>query len=338
MFCNICGYKIPDDSQFCSKCGTPQVPIEENKTATLGVKKGLDRAAVIIYLENVLTLEYAIDILNKKWSSINKIILDFESTNYREIVSISDKEQVGLFYDGQKYYMHFNIATNGNAFIGLKWGPFYEICWEAIDDNWDYINETRHWPSTYKSSSMLLDLFLVAPIVETSQKRAKKKSFLEAYESFKRRAPGRYIDNLKKIKPEQDKRSGIEKEAQTAKELLDKAYSTNIIPQQFRNIYAVWFIHNYLSTSNETLTSALLHCDLDNIKQKLDTIIDQQRDIIMNQAILAAQNNQIMEQNQRSLKHLAAIEQNVEISAQYSQIAANNAEACAWIGVANYLQ
>ena len=179
---------------------------------------------------------------------------------------------------------------------------------------------------------------MVAPIVESIQKKEKKNCFFEAYESFKTRAPGRYSDNLKKIRPQQEKRANIQEEIRKATELLQEAYSINIIPQQFRNIYAIWFIHNYICTSNETLTSAFLHCDMDSIKQKLDTIIDQQREIIMNQAILAAQNRQIMEQNQQSLSHLAAIEANTEMAAQYSQIAANNAEACAWIGVANYLR
>lgn len=147
-----------------------------------------------------------------------------------------------------------------------------------------------------------------------------------------------YADNLKKIQPKKDKRANINEEIEKAKKLLDEAYSVNLIPHQFRNIYAIWFIHDYVSTSNETLTSAFLHCDMDSIKNKLDTIINQQREIIMNQAILASQNREIMEQNQKALKHLADIEGNTAIAAQYSQIAANNAEACAWIGAANYLR
>lgn len=94
----------------------------------------------------------------------------------------------------------------------------------------------------------------------------------------------------------------------------------------------------YIATSNETLSAAFLHCDLDKIKQKLDTIIEQQREIIINQRILIAQNAQMIEQNQQTLNRLASIEQNTERAAQYAEIASNNAEACAWISAANYIK
>ncbi len=38
------------------------------------------------------------------------------------------------------------------------------------------------------------------------------------------------------------------------------------------------------------------------------------------------------------LNSLASIEGNTHMASQYAEIAANNAEACAWIGVANYIK
>lgn len=338
MYCSKCGCQIPDNSQFCSKCGSPQMQIEQKQLTPSNAEKELDREAIKIYLSNVLALEYAIDILNRKWSSVNQEIVDFERNNYYEVISITEKEKLGLYYDGKKYYMHFNVTEYNKTYIGLYWSQFCKISWQAIDENWEYINRTANWPSTFKSGgSVLIDIF-VGSIVDAIQRKSKKTRFLEAYASFKARAPGRYADNLKKIQPKKDERSSIQEEARNARQLLQEAYSINIIPEQFRNIYAVWFIHNYISTSNETLTSALLHCDMDSIKHKLDTIISQNQEIIMNQAIISAQNRQILEQNQHSLKHLAAIETNTEMAAQYAQIAANNAEACAWIGAASFLR
>lgn len=46
----------------------------------------------------------------------------------------------------------------------------------------------------------------------------------------------------------------------------------------------------------------------------------------------------MIEQNQQTLNKLASVEGNTERAAQYPEIASNNAEACAWIGLANYIK
>ncbi len=338
MFCSKCGCHLLDDVQFCSNCGTRQRIREKTQIQQAHTSKELDRSAIKIYLDNLLALEYAIEILKQKWDEVKKEILMFEENNYLEILSYSEKEKLGLFYDGKKYYMHFNVNGSNQSFIGMHWAPFLKKTWEDIEENWDYINRSSNWPSTYKHGDSIIDMLLIAPIIESAHGRARKNWFLQEYESFKARAPRHYAENLKKIEPQKKRLKEIDDEMTEAVVLLQSAYAVNIIPQQFRNIYAIWFIHNYITTSQETLTSALLHCDMDSIKHKLDTIINQQRDIIMNQAILAAQNSRIIEQNQQSLRRLADLESNAEKATQYAQIAASNAEACAWIGVSNYLQ
>lgn len=164
-------------------------------------------------------------------------------------------------------------------------------------------------------------------------------AFLAIYEDFKKTAPDIYQRNLENvIYPLQEKVDGIDAEYKKADELLQKAYTINIIPKQFRNIHAIWFIHDYITTSNESFSAALLHCDLDEIKQKLDEIIEQNNRIIIQNAIQIAQNSQMLQQNQQMLNRLATIESNTDRAAQYAEIASNNAEACAWIGLANYIR
>lgn len=119
---------------------------------------------------------------------------------------------------------------------------------------------------------------------------------------------------------------------------MENAYSVNIVPQQFRNLYAIYYLCEFISTSNESFSNALLQCNLEEIKQQLATVIENQREMIINQAILIAQNEEIIAQNNQNLKHLAKVENNTAFAAKYSQIAAVNAEACAWIGVANYIK
>lgn len=100
----------------------------------------------------------------------------------------------------------------------------------------------------------------------------------------------------------------------------------------------MYYLNDFIQTSNESLSTALLHFDLNEIKQKLDTVIEQQEEIIINQAIIQAQNEQMIKQNTNMLNSLASIEGNTHMASQYAEIAANNAEACAWIGVANYIK
>lgn len=133
-------------------------------------------------------------------------------------------------------------------------------------------------------------------------------------------------------------RSEAYKEFQQAEQLLERIYSVNIVPKQFRDLYAVHYLYDFVTTSNESLTTALMNYNLEQIKQKLDTIIEQQREIILNQAIQISQNEKLIKQNQQQINQLARIEQNTEKADTYSKIAASNAEACAWIGLAQYIK
>ncbi len=347
MFCFKCGHQIADYSQFCSHCGTPQNSnVTTTITNTQTENKDLDREAIKIYLSNILALECFIQKLNADFDIVDTEIAKFEAQNYNERFQCSDRNYAWLRYDGKKFYLWFDCDDNGNYFLGMNKDIYYDFfgveCeyageWLPIDENIAYLNNQANFPATYTSYNMLGMIF-VESIVRSKQQRENKAGFWEAYNCFKLTAPQKHQENLKRIMPSMKKRSGIEKEIKEAKLLLQKAYDINVVPKQFRNIYAIWFIHDYIVTSTETLSAAFLHCDLDKIKQKLDTIIEQQKEIIINQRILMAQNAQMIEQNQQTLDRLANIESNTERAAQYAAIASNNAEACAWIGIANYIK
>lgn len=108
---------------------------------------------------------------------------------------------------------------------------------------------------------------------------------------------------------------------QKAQEQLDKAYSVNIIPSQFRNIQGIYYLYDYISTSSQGLSEALMQCNLEAIKQKLDNVIQLQGKAIIQQvqADIA-----IMKQNQKILETAQATMQNTAVAAKYTQIAAVN--------------
>ena len=251
------------------------------------------------------------------------------------------KFHVGAFNDGDfsgaytGEFLNREHMNDGKGFVKYVWGQ--EIVQHGGRFYWGIIDE-QSFP-IIKKASFWWDIGGNNILQQKIRQISTKNTFLQLYADFQKNAPTAYRNNLVNVVlPLQDKVEGIDNERKKVSKLLQNAYAINIIPNKFRNSHAIWFIHDFVTTSNETLSSAFLHCDLDEIKKKLDTIIEQQKDIIINQRILMAQNAQMIEQNQQTLNRLANIESNTERASQYAQIAANNAEACAWIGIANYIK
>lgn len=97
-------------------------------------------------------------------------------------------------------------------------------------------------------------------------------------------------------------------EYRTVQSLLNNLYSMNILPEPYRNIQSVYYLYNYMSTSQESLRDALFHEHMENgiqrILAKLDQIVAQNEEIIFSQRIAEAQNQQIIEHNCEMLSEL----------------------------------
>lgn len=332
MFCYKCGYQIPDDAQFCFKCGVAQTlnNSKVNINDNVGTSRDLDREALIIYLFDTLTMEFLKFKLKSKLEKLDSEITFAQNNNYYQRYNLINNEYVWLWYNGGEYFICFE-NNRGSQQICITPELPSNIAWYPIKDNWDYLNNNSNWTIWRSSipSAVKYQFFKVGK---------RKERFINVLKQFKIDAPPLYKKFEEKFYPTICKRNVIKSELETVSKILRNLYNVNIIPQQFRNLHTVYFLYDFIKTSNETLSTALLHYDLDKIKEKLDTVIDQQKEIIINQAIIIAQNAQMIEQNQQTLNRLASIEQNTDRAAQYAKIAANNAEACAWIGIANYIK
>lgn len=348
MFCYKCGFEISEDALFCSKCGVAQNVIQ--KADNSFAVTNLENEGIKIYLSNLLALECMNAKLNKDYNEVEKKYKYEYSNNYVKRYEIDHGYMWFAYYDNNYYIGAFNDGnygggytgeflnrehlTDGNGFIDYVWGE--SIIKHTGNFYWGPIND-ESWPTITKAS-FWWDIGGNNFFQQKSRQADTSCSFYNLYDKFKAEAPQKYQDNLINIvEPLREKLNGICEEQQKVCDLLQSAYSANLIPQQYRNIHAVWFIHDFITTSNENLASALLHCDLDEIKQKLDIVIEQQREIIINQSVMMAQNEQMISQNQHTLDKLASIEANTFRAGQYAKMAANNAEACAWISVAKYI-
>lgn len=352
IFCQECGYKMSTEAKFCCNCGS-KVAFNINLTSKGNdnlLCQEFDSSVIKIYLYNVLAIECMRNKLARDWRSVDQKIKYEQSHNYIQRIELDRGYFCGkynedsskfcwLMYNGKKCYIAFHGIEGYKSWINTtrdltSCAVSEKLYWEPVEENFKYFENKSNWLKGYLSLK----------IDKERQKRVRDK-FLEIYPKFKETAPEIYQKNVVKIQELMDKRSGIYKEWEETNELLKNAYDINVIPKQFRNLQAVYFIYDFISTSNETLTTALLHCDLDAIKQKLDIVIEQQEEIIIKQAIIIAQNERIVKQNQQTINRLANIERktedianNTDRAVQYARIASNNAEACAWISLANYIK
>lgn len=100
--------------------------------------------------------------------------------------------------------------------------------------------------------------------------------------------------------------------------LIGKLYAVNILPSRYRDFYAVVYLYDYFSGSRETdLGMALNTYVLEQIKDRLDMLISQMSEVILNQYTIMDNQQAAMEQAERH---------HVELCRKLRQIEATNEE------------
>lgn len=319
MFCQNCGARLEDGANFCPNCGREAKAAGANAPGNQSKPRELDREAVVLHLKNLLVLECCRNRLIANFNGTDAERNRLAKRNYLKRYQISNPKRhvayAHFFYNGKDFLLAYDgygshVYTNGDLY-GNKWYVVRE----------KNLRSGRIWEWTYSRS----------------EKRDNRKGLKKAFEEFTAEAPRAFAENQKIIGDFTSRLTEMRAEFDNLNELIRNAYAADIVPMPFRNIYAAYFLTEYMETSNESFSSALLHCDLNEIKAKLDKIIQQQQEIIIRQAISAAQNRELLKQNAQKLERLAGMEQNARQAAQYAEIAAANAESCAFIAQANYI-
>lgn len=125
----------------------------------------------------------------------------------------------------------------------------------------------------------------------------------------------------------------LQKQFDKVDSLLENGYSLNIIPAPYRNLASMYYIYDYMSTSQASFEDTLMHEHMENgiqrILSRLDTIIAQNEQIIFQNRQLEAQNRQMIERTDRMLASLQRTEQNTLAGAQYAKISAQHTQTIA---------
>lgn len=167
---------------------------------------------------------------------------------------------------------------------------------------------------------------------ELKQYKADCKQAKEDYRRYKTHIP--FIQ--KEIETLKSEKNDLEK-------LLTKVYGANVIPSHYRNIYAAVYLYDWFSTSaSDDLDHALSMFVLEEIKAKLDMIIEQQSEMIMNQRIIQANQMKSMELQQKHNHMMRLKLDQLQITAEeqyrYVQMIEANTAATAYFAAANYLK
>lgn len=382
MYCSECGKQISNGSKFCSYCGAklgaaitsdtsiviPSSSMENRKLAE-NARKG-----TLLYLHDILSMEF----------SVNKLVKDLKMEKLR--MHIHD-----YWFFWKEYTFKIPILQSDfRPFERMVLSYSYRLnkYYYALLDKYDRIeffdyngSEVNHQYGKPCCNSHELDQntrkgFMTLPVIKTrlfsdpivtnseslawgswiirdngyrTEPFAQVKAIIEDFEHLVSKREQEYQTQLPALKI---KIAELEKEIEDAKRILNNLYAVNIIPTKYRNMACAYFIYDFFSSSNTSLSNVFLHMDLDKIQSQLNTVIKNQQKSILQQAIIISQNEEIIAQNQQLLSELSDIHTNTSSinsqlngiressieTEQWAKIAACNAEACAWIGLANYLK
>lgn len=125
--------------------------------------------------------------------------------------------------------------------------------------------------------------------------------------------------------------------------VLASVYGANVIPSRYRNIYAAVFLYDWFSTSGaDDLDMALNMFVLEEIKDKLDSIIHNQSEIILNQRLILAKQQESLEQQRehhRMLCHkLDMLQASEDERNKYLSMIESNTATTAYFLAANYIK
>lgn len=158
--------------------------------------------------------------------------------------------------------------------------------------------------------------------------------YLEDLERYASRGPIRiqYEQELYRLENEE---TSFEEKMEKIFRLRDNVYGVNIIPSNYRNLYAAHYLYQYFSSSDaDDIDMILQTFVLEEIKDRLDDILERQTEMILNQrAMIANQeaaNAAMAKRHEQQMKQIASLNENAKNQTKYlSMINAN-------LAVSNY--
>ena len=127
------------------------------------------------------------------------------------------------------------------------------------------------------------------------------------------------------------------------KKLRERIYNINVIPHQYRNVYAAHFLYDFFRGGQEDdLEKVIGIFVLEEIKARLDKVIEQQTEMILNQRVMLANqdrmNKQIAENHEQEMRQYAKMVESGERRNQYLEMINTNLEISNYFAYNEYIK
>lgn len=237
-------------------------------------------------------------------------------------------------------FYFLNLRTYGDAATGMAGGRFAGglvlvigffvwICYlkASLGEIFQSIKDAKYHNSTEYRKQLQS---------ENERQMELYEARLRDYENKKERLYARRAELPKLIRSLKDKHTVVEC-------MRSKLYAINVIPSQYRNIYAAYYLYDFMSTSRETdLEKVIQTFVLEEIKQRLDKIIMQNNQVLINQRVQLAmqeqQNRMVAENHREEMRNIARLEANQERQLDYQKMIAANQEVTNYILAEDYFR
>lgn len=362
MYCVNCGKVISDNIRFCQYCGckvngdnnTINIKHSTDVLGTVTKNKILNNEAVRIYVNDILNCEVALEVLEEKKQRFQEDI-DRNSENvgrkfyqiyndrnyYLKLMWKENKVYILKVYKRKDHNIHLGVLVD---FDEIPWTMMNRVYWKEIDikeykklSKSGLLGVSGDWCRGY-TYNRIAEEESISGLQEDYRSKDARDTFLEAYEDMRNNGESYYNDDIQYINSLKKNIVDIDNLITEGKRNLSNLYGLNIIPAIYRNIYSIYFINDYIQSSNERISEAFLHLDLNTIKRQLSDVINAQKEMIFQQSVMISQNDELLEENSHMLKQLAKMEENIQTGNQYLQsvnqyarIAEENISTCRWL-------
>lgn len=306
----------------------------------------IDRNVLISHLNDVRALE----LLKKKLSgNIEENINKIKRLGYRSVLTKPDiipRILLSLvcslficifmsFIAGATVFKDTITSTVHKSFISDEYDGFYLS--KSIDyDDIEYVIPKNPEFKHFIIIASIITIIIVAIVVAVTVVITAKKyySYKKAISNDEKR-----VSNEQKLKEQLTAQNNdyISK-LNELNSVLNENYSVNIIPMQFRNLGGICYLYDYLSTSQESLQSALMNYNMNKINLNIQKLASVQSDMLLQQYITNANLRNIQLQNQGIISKLKNIEQNTETAAVYSAMNEANTRTIAFFQSYDFLK
>lgn len=140
-----------------------------------------------------------------------------------------------------------------------------------------------------------------------------------------------------------NKQNELKGKLDAAKNLRSDVYSVNVIPSRYRTVHAAYYLYDYFDSGRETdLDKIIQTMLLDEIVRKMDRLIAQNSEILLNQRMMLAQQERRdrddHDRHLEQMRQIARLEQNQQRQLDNQNMIARNQQVTNFFLEADYLR